>query len=91
MELSLLKADSKLAKALLGDVSPVSGFAAQMESLQEQASDAPPPPPPPPPSKLSETKAKLDLDHLGRGAKAVVLKALDAPPAPPAPPAPSSI
>ena len=43
---TVLKADSKLAKALLGDVSPVSGFAAQMESLQEQASVASPPPPP---------------------------------------------
>ena len=84
---TVLKADSKLAKALLGDVSPVSGFAAQMESLQEQASVASPPPLPPP-SKLSETKAKLDLDHLGRGAKAAAPKAPDAPPAPPPPPPP---
>ena len=83
---TVLRADSKLAKSLLGDSSPASEFADQMETILGAIPELPSPRET---SKLEETKAKLNLDHVaGKSTNPTPNKPPSAPKAPVPPPPP---
>ncbi|OUS48549.1 formin-like protein [Ostreococcus tauri] len=83
---TVLRADSKLAKSLLGDSSPASEFADQMETILGAIPELPSPRET---SKLEETKAKLNLDHVaGKLTNPTPTKPPSAPKAPVPPPPP---